>query len=462
MLWGMKTASTVLRLLLAWCLAFPAACASTPEGALAGSTPGKVKTSPLPGERLRLSFEPVEANPGHSSLRREETEAVLTAMHAAFLTERPRIRIISSAITGSAAAEVGGPWQSQLRESFVSRFGGTLLPVPEAMERSRLFHALALSPRYMGAGVREAAEELFNSPLFVASVCMSVLVYFAACLAPEPLFSKAFAATVTGALALAVGMFEVSNLALACLRLYREAEAARTEEELRAASERFGKAVGGTTLRVLVLVASFGVGKALPTAPRGGAWAMMGPPRYSVEGGLVFGASATAQVVAGGSLIVSGVAAGEVATRFCGGLALCATTEDVSRGNVPKLSTRYGPAHTPQNPAHNEAIERELAAREAAGHTDLQKNKAQTDFQRERVFEPEDVPGPRFRRPDVSSIRPDGVRHNTNYVSNPKDLKRELKAFDAMVRADDAAIHELYLLDGTLVRRYVPGGMNFP
>ncbi|HLL06580.1 MAG TPA: hypothetical protein VK539_38770 [Myxococcaceae bacterium] len=458
----MKTASTVLRLLLAGCLAFPAACASTPEGALAGSTPGKVKTSPLPGERLRLSFEPVEANPGHSSLRREETEAVLTAMHAAFLTERPQIRLISPALTGSAAAEVEGPWQSQLRESFVSRFGGTLLPVPEAMERSRLFRALALSPRYMGAGVREAAEELFNSPLFVASVCMSVLVYFAAWLAPEPLFSKAFAATVTGALALAVGMFEVSNLALACLRLYREAEAARTEEELRAASERFGKAVGGTALRVLVLVASFGVGKALPTPSPGGAWAMMGPPRYSVEGGLVFGASATAQVVAQGSLIVSGVAAGEVATRFCGGLAMCATTDDLSGGDTPALSTRYGPPHTRQNRSHNEAIERELSTREGTGHTDLRKNRAQVNGEGKPVLDPEPQGGPHFRRPDASSLRPDGVRHNTNYVSNSRDLKRELEAFEAMKRADLEAIHELYLLDGMLLRRHVPRGVSFP
>jgi hypothetical protein len=344
----------------------------------------------------------------------------------------------------------------------VSRFGGTLLPVPEVLERSRLYQALALSPRYMGAGVREAAQELFSSPLFVASVCMSVLVYFAAWLAPEPLFSKAFAATVTGALALAVGMFEVSHLALACLRLYRAAEAARTEEEVRAAAERFGKAVGGTALRVMVLVASFGVGKALPAAPRGGAWEMMGPPRYAVEGGLLFGARATAQVVADGSLIVTGVATGEVASQLCGGLAMCATMGDVGRGNSPKLSTRYGPAHTQQNPAHNEAIERELAAREAAGHTDLRKNKAQVSGEGKPVWDPEPQGGPHFRRPDASSLRPDGVRHNTNYVSNSRDLKRELEAFEAMKRADSDAIYELYLLDGTLIRRQVPQGVVFP
>jgi hypothetical protein len=72
------------------------------------------------------------------------------------------------------------------------------------------------------------------------------------------------------------------------------------------------------------------------------------------------------------------------------------------------------------------------------------------------------VDGIGFRKPDVSSVRPDGVRHNTNYVSNPKDLQRELTAFDSMGRADRKAILELFLLDGTLVRRYVPAGVSFP
>ncbi len=41
-------------------------------------------------------------------------------------------------------------------------------------------------------------------------------------------------------------------------------------------------------------------------------------------------------------------------------------------------------------------------------------------------------------------------------------MKRELEAFYSMKRADPEAIHELYLLDGTLVRRYVPPGVSFP
>ncbi len=41
-------------------------------------------------------------------------------------------------------------------------------------------------------------------------------------------------------------------------------------------------------------------------------------------------------------------------------------------------------------------------------------------------------------------------------------MKRELEAFDSMVRTDSDAIHELYLLDGTLIRRFVPTGVSFP
>ncbi len=361
---------------------------------------------------------------------------------------RARVKIGSDSCAGSSCPASG-------RRCFLCR---------RRWGRAASYQALKLSPRYMGAGVRKAARELFSSPVFVASVCLSVGLYFAAWLAPEPLFSKAFAVTLTAALAITVGMMEVVNLALACLRLYRESEAARTDKELEAASEHFGKAVGGTMLRVLVMVASMGVAKTAPTVPPGGLGALLGEPLFAVEGGLAVGATPTAQVVANGSLILSGVATGEVASRLCGGLALCSTMDGGAGGsaNGAKLSTRYGPSHTRENPAHNEAIEKELAAREEAGHTELRKNKAQLDAEGDPAFDKEPGDGPRFRRPDASSLRPDGVRQNTNYVSNVRDLKRELEAFEAMRRADPEAIHELYLLDGTLVRRYVPAGVKFP
>ncbi|MDC0711746.1 hypothetical protein POL68_24975 [Stigmatella sp. ncwal1] len=407
----------------------------------------------MSGGRAKLTFVPEAMPPGMQRVSLPEAQAMLTALHESFLKERPRIRVIVP--PGGAARSAEQAWERRLREEWVSRWGPLVLPLTGSVEQSRLWQALRLSPEYMGQGVQEAARELFRSPVFLASVTLSVLVYFAAWLAPEPVFSKAFAATATVALALVVGVVELTNLAWACLRLYRESEAADSPREMEAAAERFGKAVGGAGLRVLVMVASLGVGKAMPAVP--GGW--MSAPRYAVEGGVALEAGARVQVIAEGALVVSGVATGEVASRLCGGAALCMTGQ---AGHGAKLSTRYGPAHTPQNPPHNEAIEKELAAREAAGHTDLRKNKAQVDAEGKPVLNQTSSARPRFRRPDASSLRPDGVRYNTNYVSDPRDLTRELEAFEAMIRADRSAIQELYQLDGTLLRRYVPPGVTFP
>jgi len=92
----------------------------------------------------------------------------------------------------------------------------------------------------------------------------------------------------------------------------------------------------------------------------------------------------------------------------------------------------------------------------------LRKNRPQKDARGGDVLDQRPTSTVRFRKPDVSSIRPDGVRHNTNYVSNARDMQRELEAFEAMVEADKAAIHELFQLNGTLVQRYVPPGVSLP
>jgi hypothetical protein len=446
------------------CITLAVSCASSRLESTETTAPKEVRTSPLPAGRLKLSFVPVTPPSSLEMLSVEEAQVVLAVFHGGFLADRPEIRFVPQAQFRLLDESSGKTWGQPLRDRFLSRFGATLLPLPEALDQGRFYQALKRSPRYMGAGVRDAARELFNSPVFLASVCLSVAVYFGAWLVPEPLFSKAFAVTLTAALALTVGMVEVVNLALACLRLYREAEAARTDKEMKAASAHFGQAIGGTALRVMVMVASMGVAKTVPTLPAGGLGALLGEPLYAVEGGLAIGSVATGQVVADGSLILSGVATGEVAAQLCRGLAVCATMDAGGRGAAEGTtpSTRYGAPHTRQNLPHNEAIEEELAAREAAGHTDLRKNKAQLNAQGKRLYDEEAVRGPRFRKPDVASLRPDGVRHNTNYVSNVRDLKRELEAFEAMKAVDPEAIHELYLLDGTLIRRYVPAGLDFP
>lgn len=394
----------------------------------------------------------------------KEAQAVLYAFQRAFPpAEKVRSRrLLASSRLVAAGDTRPADWELQLRQEYLARFGPSRLPLPASLEHSPLFLALQLSPRYMAAGFREAAEEMFRSPAFLASITLAVLVYLAAWALPEPVFSKAFAASVTVGLALAVGVQELLQLGRACLGLYREAEAAGTLEELEAAAERFGRSLGGTGLRGLVMVASFGVAKALPLVPGSGPGPWLSAPRYAVAEGLSLSTGASVQVVADGALVVAGAALGTVASSECGaGTAVCSTQHAGPGGSAP-VSTRYGRPHTQRNPPHNEAIERELARREAAGHGDLRKNQAQVNAQGRHVQDPSPVDGIRFRRPDASSLRPDGVRHNTNYVSSLRDVAREVEAFEAMVRADRKAIHELFQLDGTLVRRYVPPGVSLP
>jgi len=312
----------LLHLALALWLLVPTSCTTTSEGAPPSEPrrppPKTVRTSELPGVGLRLSFEPVAPDPTLEVLRIEEARALLGHLHASVSPKekgKSRLRLVlASTSTGEA---VPAEWKVRMRQEYLTRFGESLPPLPQSLETSRFHVALRLSPRYMGEGVREAARELFSSPVFLTSVALSVGVYFAAWLAPEPLFTKAFVVALTLRLSLLVGAMELTHLAQACLRLYQEAEAARTVEELEAAAEHFGKAMGGTALRALMLVASLGLSKALPQVPEGGLRALLNAPRYAMPGGGPSLEGATAvRMVADGTMVVAGVAAGTVATTI--------------------------------------------------------------------------------------------------------------------------------------------------
>ncbi|HEX8821044.1 MAG TPA: AHH domain-containing protein, partial [Archangium sp.] len=287
--------------------------AGAPDGVRHQVEPRVVRTRHLPAGGLKLYFEPVGPNPALEVLRVEEARAMLASLYASLLPqEQSRLRLILAS-TGTGA-EMPAEWELRLRQEYLSRFGESPLPLPRSLETSRLYLALKLSPRHMGEGVREAARELFSSPVFLSSVALSVLVYFAAWLAPEPLFTKAFVVALTVRLSLLVGALELNHFARACLRLYQEAEAARTVEELEAAAEHFGRAMGGTALRVLMLVASMGTSKALPQVSEGGMRALLNAPRYAMAEGLSLEGATTVRMVADGTVLMTGVAAGTAAS----------------------------------------------------------------------------------------------------------------------------------------------------
>ncbi|HEX5746109.1 MAG TPA: AHH domain-containing protein, partial [Archangium sp.] len=78
--------------------------------------------------------------------------------------------------------------------------------------------------------------------------------------------------------------------------------------------ERFGKAVGGTGLRVMMLAASMGVARGLPEVPQGGLGALLRVPRYSLPEGMTLNGAAAVQMAADGTIVVTGAAAGTAAS----------------------------------------------------------------------------------------------------------------------------------------------------
>ncbi|MFL5358536.1 AHH domain-containing protein [Archangium sp.] len=354
----MKRTLLLLRVALALCMVLPASCITPREASVEEvrprMQPKTVKVRELSGDALRLVFEPVAPDPALEQLRVEEARAVLAAFDAAFPREEGRGVRLVRALAETGGSGEGGPaeWEQRLREEFVARYGAPGFPLPQSLETSPVFLALKLSPRYMGAGVRDAARELFSSPLFLSSVALSVLVYFAAWVAPEPLFTKAFVAALTLRLSLLVGAMELGQFARVCVRLYQEAQAASTVAELEASAEHFGRAMGGTGLRVLMFVASMGVARGLPQVPKGGLGVLLRAPRYALPGGMTMEGTATVHMVADGSIVVTGVAAGTAAATVGGA---CADGSESKDGyhwhhlatNKNEISTAQGGPWTP-------------------------------------------------------------------------------------------------------------------
>ncbi|WP_257463173.1 AHH domain-containing protein [Archangium lipolyticum] len=277
------------------------------------------------GRGLKLTFKKLEPNPALELFSLEEARAVVEELGL------PSARGVAMA---GMAAEPPPPadLERRVRDAYEALYGPAQAALPDSLGRARWMRALALSPRYMGEGVREAAEEMFSSRAVLLSVGMSMMLYMVAWAAPEPVFSKAFATAVTIGLLMTYTAVELYNVGQACLRLYREAEAARTQAQLEAVAERFGKEMGGVGLRVLVTLAGARLARALPEVPGGGLWGMLSPPRYGFaggggRGGLRVGERAGAQVsVADGTVVLMGVTANTTAAAVTSAVSAARTT----------------------------------------------------------------------------------------------------------------------------------------
>jgi hypothetical protein len=282
----------------------------------------EVQVSQLPDGRLRLAFSPLSLEPALQRLSVEEARSTLIEFREALARHPPRSQ---QAASFSGCSGPGRPvsWEQVLREQFVARYGNPLVPLPDRLEESALFLALRLSPRYMPAGMREAAQALFKDPAFLAGVATALVIYLIAWVSPEPIFTKSVAMAATVLLASVFTIAEIAHAGAVAWNLYQDTQGHRTLEEIEAAAERFGRAMGGAGFRMLVMVASWGVAKGLPKVPPGGVWAWLTQRRLAVVGGMelteVVSVQATSvQVMVDGTLVIAGVSAGNTSQVFRG------------------------------------------------------------------------------------------------------------------------------------------------
>ncbi len=306
------------------------------------------------GEGLELAFERLPPEPALARLSVEEARAFVVALEAEY--QSPRLEPCHLVGLATSAALAGSPCGSsasarrsalerRVREGAEELHGASTLPLSSSLEDSPWFQALQRSPRYMGEGVRTAAMELLSSPTVAYSMALSMMLYMAAWAAPEPVFSKALATSVTIGLLMTYSAAELYAVGTACLTLYREAEAARTPEQLEEVARRFGGALGGVGLRVLVTVAGAKLARGLPEVPKGGMWARLSPPRFvlggggGARGGFTVAAGSRAQVsVANGTVLLMGVSANTAVSAVSASVAASRTTgacrEESNKGDA--------------------------------------------------------------------------------------------------------------------------------
>lgn len=170
-------------------------------------------------------------------------------------------------------------WEKQIWQEYKKGFPGG-----DASERTDLHlkdhdlltMALRLSTAYMPAGAGAAAKELFLNPIFIGSALVAIGSYLGLWTIPEP-FSKGVAAGITVALLALFSVAEIKSLAFAWAGITSASAKARSMADLDAAAQPFGKAVGGSGVRILVTLATLYGAKSIP---KDGV-TRTGPPRLS-------------------------------------------------------------------------------------------------------------------------------------------------------------------------------------
>ncbi|WPB77743.1 AHH domain-containing protein [Archangium violaceum] len=281
-----------------------------------------VRIEALPQARVQLHFPPIGADVSLQRFTREDARRILQLFHEEMATLEESTRRVAAAGMVPVFAREASAVEGLLLKQYTERYGEPAMPLPDFILESPLAMALRLSPRYMPEGIREGWDELVHDPAFLAGLVVSLGTYVVAWAAPEPIFTKAFAASVTVVLVSAFTLTELVHAGGVALKLYQATRHAGTLGELEDAARNFGQYAGGAALRIMVAAASFGVTKLLPKPTPGGlgrTWAGMKdllrlPQRFALPaGGQFVEAGAARSVGVGvkqGVLLMAGVAAG--------------------------------------------------------------------------------------------------------------------------------------------------------
>jgi hypothetical protein len=305
-----------------------------PQGPKTHASADTVRVTMLPDGRSLLSFPHLPPELAFQRFSVEDARGVLAQFHEDLARMEPGFLRIAGVgfcsdlqglafqggTPGSRLASYLGssqpsPLERTLREQFTERYGEPHFSLPPCLEGSPLLMALRLSPQHMPQGVREGVEELVKDPAFLAGMTTALVLYGLAWVAPEPLFSKAFAASATLVLLTVFSVAELTHFGMVAFHLYQDTQNARSLEDVEAAAERFGKYLGGAGVRILAFVAMRGVGKnmQIPQGSLGRLW----PRRLSLPGGYTWSNVTSAQAVpVEGTLFVTGVAAGTASSTL--------------------------------------------------------------------------------------------------------------------------------------------------
>jgi hypothetical protein len=257
------------------------ACASTPNAIHAEADPYEAELAAVRYSLHSLSAGEVKAEP--VEVETEEFRRALRMLapglpFSAQPMETARL-LMARALEGHVLAEVergrvvrmtpleeGSPLDvasaEELKRKYLglcdSEYGGGdclgLLADGPVLQREDL-RTLALAIALGGVlrETRHALKELVQPQAVVALVVCTVALYFGLWLLPEPV-SKGLAASLTLALIAWLGVDTVWSLMDGWARLAWEADRATSFEQLRAAGERYGKVMGGSVAKVLVML----------------------------------------------------------------------------------------------------------------------------------------------------------------------------------------------------------------